>query len=1208
MTTDLEAAASAAALKEAGVKIEGLSAREREAVQTIISDSLFNGWSSTKTATRLKQVVGLSTRQQAAVTKYRAAQVAAGRTPKQADAAATKYAERLRKARAALIADYEVRKATADAKRAEWAAQRQSGQVSNRAVRVFRVHKDERTCPVCRKLNGRRHSLTNSVNAPPLHPNCRCTEELVDEGIVKSSLVYDEKEILAKATARDGDGDGMIYDGTPMERPAVAAHFDLPDDLGITWHERRGALYGSTVKYGELDKEAHDAVAKVFTFTDEKTGFHTKVQATEVFGSPDGLHRPGVNVHGVILNATGHEVGRFERVLTTPQQDKGGQWEAHHEELVLFPSFQGQGFDSRWNAHLFNLYRDGNFSNVYVYANIDVGGYAQATKGFDWAQPTEKVIWGLRSLVENQERLETPDWLVRQAEDILKRHAAGEHITAWEVANLGRKEWEAGDHWEPKFIRGFNGDLSFTSGKWGLSTRGRQAIRGSNSYDSDTWATNNHVGKAILLGDRWHGVLDLKDPPKPVKKSAPALTGYDLAMAHHQWVEEIYAQRRGRTFNPPPPGVRSCYTNHHLDVEATDADMALLDSIIAGYQQVEKTKHVRTPEGVKRYKLPIGSPIPERPKILPPRHRRHRLSSEVADANPVDPLLFRRFTEGDSSMDFETIPTRSGVYDINNKARGHTKAMLAKKLRDRIKKDNPEWKSEILRVDTKTFAEATDTRRVRIHDDPLELRGIYNSEVGIDQNATEDVYKEIARKRYDKQIKFLAEDRDVLIKAGVLGDPNETRDIGNRYDVARVDLARADRLIATPFKEDDPYPRMYEMSSVVGEIQRQLQMILNDERSTAPLTFDQVWVLQNRHTTSGLMIGPSAMPADQQISYDPLPDNISPDDLLAETRLAIFVRESIDSWANTSSDHDTRALTAQLAVSNWANERLGLTIGDRSWMAGPERNEPYRIAQDRLAPENYTQPVYNMMFSAMYDETQELLKSKGIDSVKLQRGIGFEKQSAPDWLKTALHSRSEDLDNLRFKWINAREARREKIASGYRDKLAKQIAYAKETMGGYPIELNNEIDRLRRTNRADMLDALEQSDIRDEIRNIQQHDPTIPNAEAYETAVNRVKFDYNNWSKGNYLDNRGISDPAGIKVEGRATMNPITSWGVHPETAAIFQGYTDYPIRITANIPRENVLSTAVTGFGALIENEFVLLGMPLDEFWVTDSRTIEKL
>lgn len=1227
MATDLETAASASALKEAGLLISGLSAKDRKAVQQVISDSLFNGWSSTKTATRIKQVVGLSPRQLTAVTNYRAGQIAAGLTPKQADASATRYAERLRKARAALIADYEVRKATADAKRAEWAAQQKAGTVSNRAVRVFKVHKDERTCPACRGLNGRRHSLGNAVNAPPLHPNCRCTEELVDEGIVKSSLVYDEKEIVAKVAAvRDGDGDGFIHDGTPLQRPAVpkAAVFDLPDDLDITWIER------GERKYGEVGPDAFKAIAKVFTYTDPKTGFHTKVQAAEVFGLPNderASKRPGVNVHGVILNATGHEVGRFERVLQTPMAGAPGsfaRWNAGHEELVLFPDFQGQGFDSRWNAHLFDIYRSGDFARVDVFANMDVGGYAQAMKGFDWERPTEKVMWGLRSLVDHKDELETPDWLVAQASDIIKRAEADDHVTAWEVANLGRKEWAAGDHWQPKFIRGRNPDLSFTSGKYGLNTVGREAIRNSTNYDSDTWATNNHVGKAILLGDRWHGVLDLDAPPKPVKKdddprNVPTLSGYDLAMAHHQWVESLYAEGRGRVFNPPAMGARSCYTNYHLDVEATDADMARFDAIVAGFETIEKTRHVRTPEGAKRYKLPIGSPIPERPKILPARHKRHRLPSEVPDAKPADGDLFRRFVWGDSSMDFRAETVVGGNYPVNTKGRGFTKAMLGKNIRNRVKNDNPDWRQRMLNIDAGSMYDLNGVRSTSSPDPDKdiamkELRIAYAQSVGIDNDATGKVFIEVARQRYEKQRKFLAEDRQTLIDIGVTAPQG----VNGYYTM--LDQEVLDGLISRPFGERTEgmtsattdlqlaQDQMYQMDIAVRRIAGGLRQIEADDREATPnLTFDQLWILRNRHNATDMPLTPGTLPTDQMVTFDPIPEGLSYEETLAEARLAVFVRSTIDQWAETSSDSNQRSLATQIAASKWAEDELGVTIGDRSWMNQTQRKHAYEDAQNLLSPEHNTQPVFNMFFSAMYGETQDYLKANGVDSVKLQRGMSFEDAHAPQWLRNA-KEHGKPSAKLRKEWQDRRKKRSMEITRAQQGHLKLKIEGIRSRDDLNDLSKDQLIEEARYATKINIGERLTELDIADETQRIIDSDRTLTYEEAHEMAADHVINSPIKYANGGYLNKGVIFEDPGVRVEGHATMNPLTSWGVHPETAMIFQGYSDYATRITANIPRENIMSLAVTGMGALIENEFVVMGLPIDEFYVTLSREPKPL
>lgn len=64
----------------------------------------------------------------------------------------------------------------------------------------YRATLDERTCPVCGKLDGTTHNLDDEqagVNSPPMHMNCRCTVSVV---------VSDKVRRNAERAARDRDG------------------------------------------------------------------------------------------------------------------------------------------------------------------------------------------------------------------------------------------------------------------------------------------------------------------------------------------------------------------------------------------------------------------------------------------------------------------------------------------------------------------------------------------------------------------------------------------------------------------------------------------------------------------------------------------------------------------------------------------------------------------------------------------------------------------------------------------------------------------------------------------------------------------------------------------------------------------------------------------------------------------------------------------
>jgi SPP1 gp7 family putative phage head morphogenesis protein len=100
----------------------------------------------------------------------------------------------------------------------------------------------------------------------------------------------------------------------------------------------------------------------------EWNGFRTK--ATNVL--EDG------SVQGWIYNSddTFGPVGSFHRQVDFKTKT------VHHSFFEIEPAFQGQGFGSAWNKHLFDQYRKMGFEKVELLANMEVGGYAWAKQGF----------------------------------------------------------------------------------------------------------------------------------------------------------------------------------------------------------------------------------------------------------------------------------------------------------------------------------------------------------------------------------------------------------------------------------------------------------------------------------------------------------------------------------------------------------------------------------------------------------------------------------------------------------------------------------------------------------------------------------------------------------------------------------------------------------------------------------------------------------
>lgn len=175
--------------------MQGLTRSKQQRLRTLIARGIDQGWSDTKMEEAIRSVVGLDDRYARAVEAYRTGLIAQGHPAGKARQAANQYAARLLRSRAQRIARTEVQKALLDAQRLMWTQQQEDGDLSRYAVRVIRLHKDERLCKVCRPLNGRRVSLRSGAGVevqgvlfpgPPFHPNCRCYEEVSDQGIAKT--------------------------------------------------------------------------------------------------------------------------------------------------------------------------------------------------------------------------------------------------------------------------------------------------------------------------------------------------------------------------------------------------------------------------------------------------------------------------------------------------------------------------------------------------------------------------------------------------------------------------------------------------------------------------------------------------------------------------------------------------------------------------------------------------------------------------------------------------------------------------------------------------------------------------------------------------------------------------------------------------------------------------------------------------------------
>lgn len=184
--------------------VKDLNSDQKEQVKRLTRRAYDLGWTAEELADRINTVVGLDDRRAQAVDGLRENLVEQGMGRGKARARAKAHASQLRRNRASVIARTELARLTREAQRRAWMAAADGGVISQYTVRRWKLSPDERTCPICRPMNGQRAAIygtyRNGMTGPPVHPNCRCTEELV----LGQSVVDDPNVVvLDKESALD---------------------------------------------------------------------------------------------------------------------------------------------------------------------------------------------------------------------------------------------------------------------------------------------------------------------------------------------------------------------------------------------------------------------------------------------------------------------------------------------------------------------------------------------------------------------------------------------------------------------------------------------------------------------------------------------------------------------------------------------------------------------------------------------------------------------------------------------------------------------------------------------------------------------------------------------------------------------------------------------------------------------------------------------
>lgn len=164
------------------------------------------------------------------------------------------------------------------------------------------------------------------------------------------------------ATGGEGGGEQAAGPATPAgrpERPLLGDFITDTRDPGPE-HERSAREAWQSV----MDREFGSA--------------DLRAEVDFVMFQPDNVH-----FSGTIRKPSGDSVGMYDRII---HREPGGILWAEHSYLKIDDAdLQGTGFADEFNETLYGWYRESGFQRVELDANIDIGGYAWARAGYDFA-------------------------------------------------------------------------------------------------------------------------------------------------------------------------------------------------------------------------------------------------------------------------------------------------------------------------------------------------------------------------------------------------------------------------------------------------------------------------------------------------------------------------------------------------------------------------------------------------------------------------------------------------------------------------------------------------------------------------------------------------------------------------------------------------------------------------------------------------------
>lgn len=180
-----------AAERTAAQLVTNVTSETRAAIRVVVTAAIEQGLTPREAARLIRPMFGLTQRQAQAVLNQRARDEARGLDADRIAARAQAYADRLLRRRAEMIARTELMRASNSGQLEIWRDAQQQGLLGPNARKKWLVADDDRLCPACEALSGETVLLgemfSAGVEAPPLHPNCRCTLVLAVQAVRRAA-------------------------------------------------------------------------------------------------------------------------------------------------------------------------------------------------------------------------------------------------------------------------------------------------------------------------------------------------------------------------------------------------------------------------------------------------------------------------------------------------------------------------------------------------------------------------------------------------------------------------------------------------------------------------------------------------------------------------------------------------------------------------------------------------------------------------------------------------------------------------------------------------------------------------------------------------------------------------------------------------------------------------------------------------------------